>query len=247
MKYCCDGGVKNALGAGVDNDSAMGTAHCRRHDGFYRPWDSRSSFRDPGDARLHKAKPSPAFGNALSEILIMAWIVLVGHFDAAKGMRCIGEHHVSAKTAKRRNFHETYSLWSRLPSHFFHPLMHRNQDLPHAGQPTSFARSTSTLAANSKRSSRLFLDSWAVVWQAGDKDDVKLKPQAFMDKGFVPSFQRITDVAERGDARSDSGGGDVAQSFSGFTTISPSTAGDPKRVLAVGLRLARNCGHHLHV
>ncbi len=68
-------------------------------------------------------------------------------------------------------------------------------------------------------------------WQAGDKTDVKLKPQAFMDKGFVfvsTNYRLIPDVDMGTLTR------DVAKAFRWVQDHIAEYGGDPKRVLVGG-------------
>ena len=68
-------------------------------------------------------------------------------------------------------------------------------------------------------------------WQAGDKTDVKLKPQAFMDKGFVfvsTNYRLLPDVDMGTLVR------DVAKSFRWVHDHIAEYGGDPKRVLVGG-------------
>lgn len=68
-------------------------------------------------------------------------------------------------------------------------------------------------------------------WQAGDKSDVKLKPQWFMDKGFVfvsTNYRLLPDVDMGTLIR------DVAKSFSWVQKHIAEYGGDPKRVLVGG-------------
>src|SRR3954447_8132564 len=68
-------------------------------------------------------------------------------------------------------------------------------------------------------------------WQAGDKADVKLKPQAFMDKGFVfvSTNYRLLPSVDMGTLIRD-----VAQSFRWVQDHAAEYGGDPKRVLVGG-------------
>lgn len=68
-------------------------------------------------------------------------------------------------------------------------------------------------------------------WQAGDKDDVKLKPQAFMDKGFVfvSTNYRLLPNVDMGTLTRD-----VAQAFKWVHDHIAEHGGDPKRVLVGG-------------
>ena len=68
-------------------------------------------------------------------------------------------------------------------------------------------------------------------WQAGDKSDVKLKPQAFMDKGFVfvSVNYRLLPAVDMGTLI-----GDVAKSFRWVEDHIAEYGGDPKRVLVGG-------------
>jgi acetyl esterase/lipase len=68
-------------------------------------------------------------------------------------------------------------------------------------------------------------------WQAGDKSDVKLKPQWFMDKGFVfvsTNYRLLPDVDMGTLIR------DVAKSFGWMQKHIAEYGGDPKRVLVGG-------------
>ena len=68
-------------------------------------------------------------------------------------------------------------------------------------------------------------------WQAGDKADVKLKPQVFMDKGFVfvsTNYRLLPDVDMGTLIR------DVAKSFRWVHDHIAEYGGDPKRVLVGG-------------
>ena len=68
-------------------------------------------------------------------------------------------------------------------------------------------------------------------WQAGDKSDVKLKPQWFMDKGFVfvsVNYRLLPDVDMGTLIR------DVAKSFRWVEDHVAEYGGDPKRVLVGG-------------
>ena len=68
-------------------------------------------------------------------------------------------------------------------------------------------------------------------WQTGDKSDVKLKPQAFMDKGFVfvSTNYRLLPAVDMGALIRD-----VAQSFRWVEDHVAEYGGDPKRVLVGG-------------
>ena len=68
-------------------------------------------------------------------------------------------------------------------------------------------------------------------WQVGDKSDVKLKPQWFMDKGFVfvSTNYRLLPTVDMGALI-----GDVAKSFSWVQKHIAEYGGDPKRVLVGG-------------
>ena len=68
-------------------------------------------------------------------------------------------------------------------------------------------------------------------WQAGDKTDVKLKPQAFMDKGFVfvSINYRLWPTVEMGPLIAD-----VAKAFRWTEDHIAEYGGDPKRVLVGG-------------
>jgi acetyl esterase/lipase len=68
-------------------------------------------------------------------------------------------------------------------------------------------------------------------WQAGDKSDVKLKPQMFMDKGFVfvsINYRLLPDVDMGALTR------DVAKAFRWVYDHAAEFGGDPKRVLVGG-------------
>jgi acetyl esterase/lipase len=68
-------------------------------------------------------------------------------------------------------------------------------------------------------------------WQTGDKSDVKLKPRAFMDKGFVfvsVNYRLLPDVDMATLTR------DVAQAFRWVEDHAAEYGGDPKRVLVGG-------------
>src|SRR3954471_13374495 len=68
-------------------------------------------------------------------------------------------------------------------------------------------------------------------WQTGDKTDVKLKPQMFMDKGFVfvsTNYRLLPDVDMGTLIR------DVARSFKWMQDHIAEYGGDPKRVLVGG-------------
>src|SRR5437764_5699044 len=68
-------------------------------------------------------------------------------------------------------------------------------------------------------------------WQAGDKSDVTLKPQAFMDKGFVfvSTNYRLLPEVDMGTLIRD-----VAISFGWVEKHIAEYGGDPKRVLVGG-------------
>src|SRR5438045_941599 len=68
-------------------------------------------------------------------------------------------------------------------------------------------------------------------WQAGDKNDVKLKPQMFMDKGFVfvSTNYRLLPNVDMGTLTRD-----VAKSFKWMEDHIAEFGGDPKRVLVGG-------------
>jgi len=68
-------------------------------------------------------------------------------------------------------------------------------------------------------------------WQAGDKTDVKLKPQWFMDKGFVfvSTNYRLLPAVDMGTLTRD-----VAKSFRWVEDHVAEYGGDPKRVLVGG-------------
>jgi acetyl esterase/lipase len=68
-------------------------------------------------------------------------------------------------------------------------------------------------------------------WQAGDKTDVKLKPQWFMDKGFVfvSTNYRLLPAVDMGTLTRD-----VAKSFRWVEDHVADYGGDPKRVLVGG-------------
>lgn len=68
-------------------------------------------------------------------------------------------------------------------------------------------------------------------WQAGDKSDVKTKPQAFMDKGFVfvSTNYRLLPKVDMATLVSD-----VAQSFGWVHSHIAEYGGDPNRVLVGG-------------
>src|SRR5580765_649794 len=68
-------------------------------------------------------------------------------------------------------------------------------------------------------------------WQTGDKSDVKLKPQAFMDKGFVfvsVNYRLLPAVDIETLTR------DVAKSFRWVEDHIAEYGGDPKRLLVGG-------------
>jgi acetyl esterase/lipase len=68
-------------------------------------------------------------------------------------------------------------------------------------------------------------------WQQGDKAEMKLKPQAFMDKGFVfvSTNYRLLPAVDMGTLTRD-----VAKSFRWVQDHSAEYGGDPKRVLVGG-------------
>ena len=68
-------------------------------------------------------------------------------------------------------------------------------------------------------------------WQTGDKSDVKLKPRAFMDKGFVfvSTNYRLLPAVDMGTLTRD-----VAKSFRWVEDHIAEFGGDPKRVLVGG-------------
>src|SRR5438067_2992114 len=68
-------------------------------------------------------------------------------------------------------------------------------------------------------------------WQTGDKSDVKVKPQWFMDKGFVfvSVNYRLLPAADMGTLTRD-----VARSFHWMEDHIAEYGGDPKRVLVGG-------------
>src|SRR3954449_3858440 len=68
-------------------------------------------------------------------------------------------------------------------------------------------------------------------WQAGDKSDVKLKPQWFMGKGFVfvSTNYRLLPAVDMGTLTRD-----VARSFKWVEDHVAEYGGDPKRVLVGG-------------
>ncbi len=68
-------------------------------------------------------------------------------------------------------------------------------------------------------------------WQAGDKGDVKLKPQMFMDKGFVfvSTNYRLLPAVDMGTLTRD-----VATAFRWVQDHIGEHGGDPKRVLVGG-------------
>ena len=68
-------------------------------------------------------------------------------------------------------------------------------------------------------------------WQSGDKADVKLKPQWFMDKGFVfvSTNYRLLPAVDMGTLTRD-----VAKSFRWVQATIADYGGDPKRVLVGG-------------
>ena len=68
-------------------------------------------------------------------------------------------------------------------------------------------------------------------WQTGDKSDVKLKPQAFMDKGFVfvSTNYRLLPAVDMATLI-----GDVAKSFRWVQDHVSDYGGDPRRVLVGG-------------
>src|SRR5712671_766739 len=68
-------------------------------------------------------------------------------------------------------------------------------------------------------------------WQTGDKSDVKTKPQAFMDKGFVfvSTNYRLLPAVDMGTLTRD-----VAKSFRWVEDHIAEFGGDPKRVLVGG-------------
>ncbi|MEX2212885.1 MAG: alpha/beta hydrolase [Phycisphaeraceae bacterium] len=68
-------------------------------------------------------------------------------------------------------------------------------------------------------------------WQTGDKSDVKIKPQAFMDKGFVfvSINYRLLPVVEM-----ESINKDIAKAFRWMQDHIADYGGDPKRVLVGG-------------
>jgi len=68
-------------------------------------------------------------------------------------------------------------------------------------------------------------------WQAGDKSDVKLKPQWFMDKGyvFISINYRLLPAVDMGTLTRD-----VAQAFAWSNDHIAEFGGDPKRVIVGG-------------
>ena len=74
-------------------------------------------------------------------------------------------------------------------------------------------------------------------WQTGDKSDVKSKPQAFMDRGFVfvSTNYRLLPSVDMGTLIRD-----VAQSFRWVEDHIAEYGGDPKRVLVGGTRRGRS-------
>src|SRR5215218_1785313 len=68
-------------------------------------------------------------------------------------------------------------------------------------------------------------------WQAGDKTDVKLKPQWFMDKGFVfvSTNYRLLPAVDMGTLVRD-----VAKAFRWTHDHAAEFGGDPKRILVMG-------------
>jgi acetyl esterase/lipase len=68
-------------------------------------------------------------------------------------------------------------------------------------------------------------------WHSGDKTDVKIKPQAFMDKGFVfvSTNYRLMPAVDMGTLTRD-----LAQSFKWMEDHIAEYGGDPKRVLVGG-------------
>ena len=115
-----------------------------------------------------------------------------------------------------------------LTTHCFAQTVKR--DIPYAG--TTDAKQTLEVfaPANAKN---LPVGFWihGGGWQAGDKADVKLKPQAFMDKGFVfvSINYRLWPSVEMGPLI-----GDVAKAFAWMEKNVAEFGGDPKRVLVGG-------------
>ncbi len=74
-------------------------------------------------------------------------------------------------------------------------------------------------------------------WQTGDKTDVQIKPQAFMDKGFVfvsTNYRLLPKVDMATIVR------DVARSIHWVHDHSAEYGGDPKRLLIMGHSAGRN-------
>ncbi len=104
------------------------------------------------------------------------------------------------------------------------------KDIPYAGQADKLRTLDIYAPANAKNLPVVF---WihGGGWQAGDKDDVKLKPQMFMDKGFVfvSTNYRLWPNVEMGALIRD-----TAQSFKWVHDHIAEYGGDPKRVLVGG-------------
>lgn len=104
------------------------------------------------------------------------------------------------------------------------------RDIPYAGREDPRRTLDVYTPANAKNLPVVF---WihGGGWQAGDKNDVKMKPQWFMDKGFVfvsTNYRLLPDV-DMGTLIKD-----VARSFRWVQDYIGEYGGDPKRVLVGG-------------
>jgi arylformamidase len=105
------------------------------------------------------------------------------------------------------------------------------RDIPFAGVEDDQKRTLDVYAPADARHLPVVFWLHGGGWQAGDKTDVKLKPQWFMDKGFVfvSTNYRLLPAVDMGTLIRD-----VARSFRWVQDHIADYGGDPKRVLVGG-------------
>jgi acetyl esterase/lipase len=105
-----------------------------------------------------------------------------------------------------------------------------NRDIPYA-EPTNEKQTLDIYAPAGAKDLPVLFWIHGGGWQIGDKADVKAKPQAFLDKGFVfvSINYRLQPAVDMGTLI-----GDVAKAFRWVQDHIAEHGGDPKRVLVAG-------------